>query len=400
MGAGDAAKVLQELGLSAKSLSTLSVEEQMFRIADAMGGVTNQSDKVRIAMKLFEAEGVSLINLMSGGAEGIRALTKEAESLGGVMSNELAAQSEVFQDRLTNLGEEFKETRNIILDLFLPAAIKVVEWTSILVDGFNSLLRGIGWVVKGFGAAAASIAAAVTGDFGLAKGVIQAFIDDFNSVPDKLKDAATKSGEISVEELTRPMTALQEAIESDTLIEAYADMYNALDEDFNEWLRNRESAYIAHKTFMLNQTAALIGSLGDLITNGGQKNFKAYQAFQIAETLISTYSAAQATMEAHAKQAALFGDTTAIARGYAHAAAITAAGLARVQAIASAKPGSSAGSGSAGSSAGFSGSDAAQPRQQNITIGGGLSENSILTGRAIVDLLREVQGDDVRIQFA
>ena len=52
-GTGEAKGALEELGLSAQYLAGLAPERQFELIADAMLGVTNQSDKVRLAMKLF-----------------------------------------------------------------------------------------------------------------------------------------------------------------------------------------------------------------------------------------------------------------------------------------------------------------------------------------------------------
>ena len=58
-GTGEAKGALRELGIDAESIVRLPLDEQMNVVADAMAGVESQSDKVRLAMKLFDSEGVA-----------------------------------------------------------------------------------------------------------------------------------------------------------------------------------------------------------------------------------------------------------------------------------------------------------------------------------------------------
>lgn len=81
-GMGEARGALGELGLSAQQLNRMRPEMQFEILADALNGVTNEADKVRLAMKLFDSEGVSLIQTMGEGAQGIREMRREANDLG------------------------------------------------------------------------------------------------------------------------------------------------------------------------------------------------------------------------------------------------------------------------------------------------------------------------------
>lgn len=102
-GSGEAVKALQELGLNAKELAKLPVDEQFQRIADAMERVTSQSDRVRLAFKLFDSEGVALVNTLRGGSEAIRRIQADAERLGLTISRFDASQIELMNDSLTRL---------------------------------------------------------------------------------------------------------------------------------------------------------------------------------------------------------------------------------------------------------------------------------------------------------
>lgn len=81
-GTGEARGALQELGLSAQKLASMSPDQQFSAIADAMSRVNNQSDKIRLAMRLFDSEGVALVNTLKIGSEGLTQYEKAAQSLG------------------------------------------------------------------------------------------------------------------------------------------------------------------------------------------------------------------------------------------------------------------------------------------------------------------------------
>ena len=102
-GMGEARGALKELNLSAAALNSLAPEDQFEAIAEAMQGVNGQADKVRLSMKLFDSEGVALVQTMADGAAGIRALREEADELGLTLTGEAAAAAEAFEDQITNL---------------------------------------------------------------------------------------------------------------------------------------------------------------------------------------------------------------------------------------------------------------------------------------------------------
>ncbi len=86
LGTGEAVNALKELGLDAESLIKLPLDTQMGLVADAMQGLGTQSDRVRIAMKLFDSEGVALVNTLAGGSAALSDMTDEAEELGITLS--------------------------------------------------------------------------------------------------------------------------------------------------------------------------------------------------------------------------------------------------------------------------------------------------------------------------
>ena len=89
-GSGEAIKALDELGLSAEKLSKLSADKQFEVLADALEGVSNPADKVRLSMKLLDSEGVALLQTMAGGSAAIRAMGEESDKAGNTISTQFA----------------------------------------------------------------------------------------------------------------------------------------------------------------------------------------------------------------------------------------------------------------------------------------------------------------------
>lgn len=80
-GFGEAKDALNELGINAEELNQLTVTEQFMEITKAMEGVGNTADRTRLAMKLFDSEGVALTQIMDQGADAVRRLANETPNV-------------------------------------------------------------------------------------------------------------------------------------------------------------------------------------------------------------------------------------------------------------------------------------------------------------------------------
>lgn len=104
-GVGLAKDVFEKHNISVKNADgeLRTVMEVMSDVADVTAGMTNATEKADLAYKLFGARGAKMINMLEGGAEGMRAAMKEAETLGLVMSSETAKGVEDANDSFTRL---------------------------------------------------------------------------------------------------------------------------------------------------------------------------------------------------------------------------------------------------------------------------------------------------------
>ncbi len=146
-GSGEAQGALRELGLDANKLASSSPDEAFRQVAEAMGEVQSQSDKVRLAFKLFDSEGVGLINTLKLGREGLDEMQREAEELGIAIKRADAAKFEQLNDSVNRLRKLFEGARNVVAIELAPA---ITAMTNVLFDstkqagGLGKALDGVG----------------------------------------------------------------------------------------------------------------------------------------------------------------------------------------------------------------------------------------------------------------
>lgn len=156
-GTGEAVGALNELNLSADDLAKMSPDEQFKAIADAMGNVSNQGDKVRLAMKLFDSEGVSLVNTLDLGRQGLNAMEQEVNNLGMAMDRVSLAKIEAANDsfdRATKATSSFgnaltTQTAPIVgalSDMFTQAAMDAGGFGNMATQVMQTTATGIGFV--------------------------------------------------------------------------------------------------------------------------------------------------------------------------------------------------------------------------------------------------------------
>ena len=142
-GSGAAKGAIESLGLSARELAGLSVDEQFLRISDAMSKAGDQGTRLRNTMAIFDTEGVPLITTLSQGREEIERYAKEAERFGIVISTEAAQAASEFQSNLTRLDSITKglgiSLANELMPTLADVSSKFIEFTLLTADAWAEL---------------------------------------------------------------------------------------------------------------------------------------------------------------------------------------------------------------------------------------------------------------------
>lgn len=104
-GTGPAKDLFKALNIPLKdSTGRLRNQEAvLLDLADAYTKIKDPQDKTRVSMTLFGEEGVALTEMLNQGSSGVRDLMTEYQRLGGGLSQQQAANAEIFEDKLSNL---------------------------------------------------------------------------------------------------------------------------------------------------------------------------------------------------------------------------------------------------------------------------------------------------------
>jgi len=142
------ADALAELGITFTDIQGLSPEDQFKKIGGAIGGITDPTKKVALAMTLFGKTGTNLLPMFNLGANGIEDMMDKARDFGLVMSSEAAAQAEEFTDRLQEMWATLKMTAFDLGGTVAPAvrafAIDVAKSTA----GMREWIKSNGELVQ------------------------------------------------------------------------------------------------------------------------------------------------------------------------------------------------------------------------------------------------------------
>lgn len=145
-GAGEAQGALKELGLDAIELNNLSPDQQFMKIADALEGVEKQSDKVRLAFKLFDSEGVALIQTMEGGSAAVQKLRDELNDLNGVVDSQSAQAMASLNDSWNRFTVAIEGAGRQLLTFFAPVLEAIIDTITMLVSWIGKLVKGLRWL--------------------------------------------------------------------------------------------------------------------------------------------------------------------------------------------------------------------------------------------------------------
>lgn len=135
-------------------------EEVYWEVIDALGGISNETERDALAMQLFGKSAQDLNPLIAQGSEGIAALTDEAKRMGAVLSEETIAKLGAFDDSVQRLKQGSEAAKRVMGTVLLPQLQDLAddgtkllgEFTSGLVeagDDFGKISEVIGNTVGG-----------------------------------------------------------------------------------------------------------------------------------------------------------------------------------------------------------------------------------------------------------
>ena len=117
-GTGTALKAFNQMGISLSGAGgkAKSAEQLFMEVADVMKDIESETDKVSLAFKFFDSEGVSLVNMLQNGSGALKDYGNQLEDVGGIIDEKAIKATERFNDALNLLS---KASRGIFSSLVL-----------------------------------------------------------------------------------------------------------------------------------------------------------------------------------------------------------------------------------------------------------------------------------------
>lgn len=125
----------EKLGISAEEAQNMSREELWDRTVKGLTGVSDETERARLAQELFGKGATEMGALLNTSAEDIEAMRQQAHDLGIVMSEEDVKASAAFQDSLQNLTQTFQGLKNRLTAEFLPGITEVMDGLTMIFSG-------------------------------------------------------------------------------------------------------------------------------------------------------------------------------------------------------------------------------------------------------------------------
>ncbi len=141
-GMGEGKDALRELGLDAVQLSKIPVDEQFMAITRALSGTADESDRLRLAFKLFDSEGTALLQTMTDGEEGMLKLRARAREL-GVVTAEQAKRVTGLNDRWNEFVTKSATNGRKLLSALAPVLMKILDLVDGVASAFTTLTSSI-----------------------------------------------------------------------------------------------------------------------------------------------------------------------------------------------------------------------------------------------------------------
>ena len=145
-GTGAATKAYAKLGISVTDAhGELRDGEQVYwEVIDALGKVTNETERDALAMQILGKSAQDLNPLIAQGSEGMAALTDEAKRMGAVLSEESIQKLGQFDDSVQRLKQGSEAAKRVMGTVLLPQLQTLADDGTTLLGEFTTGLIDAG----------------------------------------------------------------------------------------------------------------------------------------------------------------------------------------------------------------------------------------------------------------
>lgn len=375
---GDALKVI---GLNAKDLIKIPIEDQFLKVADAIGKLNNAGDQNFITAELMADAGFRLLPAFRAGEEGIRAMMKATEELGASFNEEEVELYQNFDKALISLKQAAFAVAKPLANELTSALTGAAEATAtVLRDtvAYRNELRELRLELEATaksGNVISSEVGEISTGLDMAAGSFDQLAESMKSYKEVSEEVSrTLESQVGREGIQIPVIGgggletegninemFEEALAGPSLNELFEEQLNLAEQHQMSLLdihkRGSDARVEVDKKEKMSRTQAMQGifsSLSNLMNTENRKLFEIGKAAAIADATVNTYLGANKALGAAPPP-----------YNFALAGAVVASGLANVASIASTSMGGGGGAGGGATSA-PGGGDGATLVQENV----------------------------------
>lgn len=145
-GTGSVAEAYDKLGIKVTdSHGKLRDGEKVYwEVIDALGKVTNETERDALAMQILGKSAQDLNPLIAQGSEGIATLTDEAQKMGAVLSEESISKLGAFDDSVQRLSQGAEAAQRVMGTVLLPQLQTLADDGTSLLGEFTTGLASAG----------------------------------------------------------------------------------------------------------------------------------------------------------------------------------------------------------------------------------------------------------------
>lgn len=128
-GTGEAKAALEEMGIELFTVSggVKDIDSVLGDVADAFTEVADQTDMNRLAMKLFDSEGVAMVNMLRDGQDALSETRAEMQKLGIVIDEDLIRKAEDSKTQLSAMASVIKSNLSVAIIELAPLLVSTAS---------------------------------------------------------------------------------------------------------------------------------------------------------------------------------------------------------------------------------------------------------------------------------
>jgi hypothetical protein len=174
-----------------------NTEEAFEMITKKAATIKDPLEKAAFASAAFSRAGIDMLKFMEAGPEGIKNLRQEARKYGAVISNEAAANSELFIDAMTNFKAVLAGVGLTLGSKLMPFLTKVIQRFADFWAGNRKLIsQGIDRFISLIGKTIKTIAPFFTTLFKVSKKLFRAFLEAISAILPKFSTGGFKLSKV------------------------------------------------------------------------------------------------------------------------------------------------------------------------------------------------------------